>query len=84
MPALLLLVYVWGQAMKNINQSNTGFTLIELLIVVTIICMLAAISIPIFRDYTLRGYNSAATADLRYFRVHMESTFSEQQSYPYF
>lgn len=65
------------------NQSN-GFTLIELLVVVAIIGILAAISIPIFRDYTIRGYNAAAVADLRYFKTALEADFASNHRYPTF
>lgn len=68
--------------MKTTRWQSTGFTLIELLIVVAIIGILAAISMPVFRDYARRGYNSAALADLRYFKVIMESEFASQQVYP--
>lgn len=65
------------------NQS-AGFTLIELLVVVAIIGILAAISIPIFRDYTIRGFNSAAIADLRNFKTALEAEFSNSHRYPAF
>jgi len=70
--------------MKIILKSKSGFTLVELLIVVVIIGILATISIPIFRDYTIRGFNSAAVSDLRNFKSQMEASFSEQHSYPAF
>ncbi len=50
--------------MLNKLRSNKGFTLIELLIVVAIIGILAAIAIPQFSQYRVRGYNSAALSDL--------------------
>jgi type IV pilus assembly protein PilA len=69
-----------GVSQMKIKNSK-GFTLIELLIVVAIIAILAAIAIPQFSSYRIRGYNSAATADLRNARTAEEAFFSDWQVY---
>ena len=63
-------------------KKKKGFTLIELLIVVAIIAILAAIAIPQFSQYRIKGYNSSATADLRNARTAVEAFFSDWQAYP--
>ncbi len=62
-------------------KNSQGFTLIELLIVVAIIAILAAIAIPQFSQYRVKGYNAAALADLRNARTSEEAFYSDWQAY---
>ena len=68
--------------MLNRIRNRKGFTLIELLIVVAIIGILAAVAIPQFSSYRQKGYNAAATSDLKNFKTSMEAFFADNQQYP--
>jgi type IV pilus assembly protein PilA len=63
------------------KMNKKGFTLIELLIVVAIIAILAAIAIPQFAQYRIKGYNASAMTDLRNCRTSEEALFSDWQRY---
>lgn len=63
------------------RTNEKGFTLIELLIVVAIIGILAAIAIPQFGAYRVRGYNSAASSDIRNLKIAEEAFVTDWQVY---
>jgi type IV pilus assembly protein PilA len=63
------------------KKNKKGFTLIELLIVVAIIAILAAIAIPQFAQYRIKGYNAAASSDIRNAKTAEEALFADFQAY---
>lgn len=67
--------------LKKLYKKNQGFTLVELMIVVAIIGILAAIAIPQFAAYRIRGYNSSAISDVRNLNTSQAALFADWQRY---
>lgn len=61
--------------------AQIGFTLIELLITIAIVAILAAVALPSYRDYILRGNIPEATSALGQGRITMEQWFQDNRSY---
>ena len=58
-----------------------GFTLVELMIVVAVVAILAAVSIPAYSDYVRRGKITEATTALSSLRVRMEQYYQDNRTY---
>lgn len=63
------------------TRRNSGFTLIEVMIVVAIVAILAAVALPSYRDYVLRGQIPEATSELAARQVRAEQYFQDNRTY---
>ncbi len=66
---------------KNKQIKQQGFTLIELMIVVAIVAILAAISLPSYNDYIVKSNRADAKVALMKFAQMQESYFVQNMSY---
>lgn len=63
------------------SRRGAGFTLMELLIAVAIVGILAAIALPSYREYVLRGNRAVAKAMLSELTSRQESFRSDRKRY---
>lgn len=62
-------------------KQSTGFTLIEIMITVAIIGILAAVALPMYSDFLVRGRLVEAVSTLSGHRVKMEQYFMDNRTY---
>ena len=66
---------------KRLQRTARGFTIIEVMIVLVIIAILAAIAIPAYTDFIIRGAITEAQQGLGGYRINMEQYFQDNRTY---
>ena len=62
-------------------RKSAGFTLIELMVTIVIVAILAAIAVPSYQQYIMRGKITEATSNLSSVRLQMEKYYADNRKY---
>ncbi|MDR3429825.1 type IV pilin protein [Silvimonas sp.] len=63
------------------TKKHSGFTLVELMIVVAIVGILAAIAMPMYRDYVIRSHLANAVNGIGATQAQMEQYYQDNRTY---
>ncbi|MGE5649003.1 MAG: type IV pilin protein, partial [Bacillota bacterium] len=63
------------------HHRKSGFTLIELMVTVAVVAIIAAVAMPSYRDYVIRGKIPQATNNLSTLRAQLEQYYQDNQTY---
>lgn len=63
------------------RDRKSGFTLIELMVTVAVVAIIAAVAMPSYRDYVIRGKIPQATNNLSTLRAQLEQYYQDNQTY---
>jgi type IV pilus assembly protein PilE len=64
-----------------VKKIRHGFSLIELMIVVAIVSILAAVALPSYRDYVIRGKLAEPVNTLSDLRTKLEKYYQDERNY---
>jgi type IV pilus assembly protein PilE len=74
-------LFAYFKNQEGSMKVQKGFTLIELMIVVVIVGILAAVALPTYNNYVIRGKIPDANANLASKRVQMEQFYQDNRTY---